>query len=391
MYNINLKEINGNKTFIFNGPIDSNVTDEIRTFVESHCASEDKVIFDMANVEYMSSAGLRVILKTAKSVKEFEVINVCVELYNIFDMVGFTQMIKIKKALREISIEGKELIGEGYMGKVYRLDPDTIIKVFKRGSDISDIEREIGLAKKAFVLGVPTAIPFDIVKVKEGGYGSVFELLKSSSFNKLFINNPEKEDEYIDMYVGIIKAITSIEAKNPGDFPRKIDNAIEWVNYLKENKVYDEKTLDKLDALIKTIPEDNHLIHGDCHIKNIMMQGDEPFLIDMDTLGVGHPIFELTAIFLTYIGYPDKFPGNVEDFLGIEDRLAKKLFNKTIESLYKDKTDDERKQIVEKCALLGYMWLTYKTLIFEPENKVRLDNAKEKVMGLIDKFETLVF
>lgn len=391
MYEINIKVCDNTKVFIFNGAIDSNVTDEIRNFVESNSSSSDSVIFDMEKVPYMSSAGLRVVLKTAKSVKEFEVINASVELYNIFDMVGFTQMIKIKKAMREISIEGKELIGEGYMGKVYRLDPDTIIKVFKRTSDTSDIEREISLAKKAFILGVPTAIPFDIVKVKEGGYGSVFELLKSSSFNKLLINHPEKEDEYIKMYVNIIKTITSIEAKNPSEFPRKINDALTWVNGLKEAKAYDEATLAKLEKLVNTIPESSHLIHGDCHIKNIMMQGDEPFLIDMDTLGVGHIIFELTAIFLTYIGYPDKFPGNVQEFLGISDETAKKLFYSTIDSLYADKSKEERNTIVEKCALFGYMWLTYKTLLFEPENKVRLDNAKEKVMSLIDKYDTLNF
>ena len=391
MYQIEIKDENNSKVFEFHGPIDSNVTDEIGAFVYSKIGSDDKVIFDMNDVSYMSSAGLRVVLKTAKSVKGFSVINVCPELYNIFDMVGFTQMLKIEKAKRILSIEGKELIGEGYMGKVYRLDPDTIIKVFKWGVDLKDVEREIGLAKKAFVLGVPTAIPFDIVKVKEGGYGSVFELLKSNSFNKLFINNPEKEDEYVKMYVDVIKTITSIKAPDPNAFPHKINTAYEWVDYLKEAKAYDEVTLNKLEKLVHTIPDEDGLIHGDCHIKNIMMQGDEPFLIDMDTLGVGHPIFELTAIFLTYIGYPDTFPGNVEEFLGISEKLAKKLFYSVIDELYKDRSESERKEIVEKCALLGYMWLTQKTLFFEPNNTVRLENAKEKVLSLIDKYETLAF
>lgn len=391
MYNIELKVDNNVKTFIFHGSIDSKVTDEISAFLTPKLSLEDSVIFDMDDVPYMSSAGLRVALKTAKSVKEFKIINASSDLYNIFDMVGFTQMMKIEKAKRVLSIEGKELIGEGYMGKVYRLDPDTIIKVFKWGVDLTDVEREITLAKKAFVLGVPTAIPFDIVKVKEGGYGSVFELLKSNCFNKLFINNPEKTDEYINMYVNVIKTILSIEAPDPSVFPRKLDTAYGWVSSLRESKAYDEETLNKLDKLVHTIPEDNHLIHGDCHIKNIMMQGDEPFLIDMDTLGVGHPIFELTAIFLTYIGYPDKFPGNIESFLGISEELGRRLFSSVIDELYKDRSLDERKEIVEKCALLGYMWLTQKTLFFEPDNKVRLDNAKEKVLSLINKYDTLAF
>ncbi len=80
MYDINIKVCDNTKVFIFNGAIDSNVTDEIKNFVESNSSSSDSVIFDMEKVPYMSSAGLRVVLKTAKSVKEFEVINASVEL-----------------------------------------------------------------------------------------------------------------------------------------------------------------------------------------------------------------------------------------------------------------------------------------------------------------------
>ncbi len=37
-------------------------------------------------------------------------------------------------------------------------------------------------------MGIPTAIPFDVVKVKEGGFGSVFELINSTPLNKLMAN-----------------------------------------------------------------------------------------------------------------------------------------------------------------------------------------------------------
>ena len=41
-----------------------------------------------------------------------------------------------------------------------------LLKSNLRDKDVEDmIKREIGLAKKAFVMGIPTAIPYDIVKV----------------------------------------------------------------------------------------------------------------------------------------------------------------------------------------------------------------------------------
>ena len=74
------------------------------------------------------------------------------------------------------------MIGEGANGKVYRVDRDTIVKVYRKPDAIQEIQRERELARTAFVAGVPTAIPYDVVRIREGGYGSVFELLDATSF-----------------------------------------------------------------------------------------------------------------------------------------------------------------------------------------------------------------
>lgn len=382
---------NGVTVFKFEGSIDSSNSETLSAEVTSNLGDSKNVVFDFDAVKYISSAGLRMVLKTAKAVAEFKVINASSDVYEVFEMTGFTQIIKVSKALRVISIEGKELIGEGYMGKVYRLNPDTIIKVFYRNSTLEDVQKEVLLAKKAFVLGIPTAIPFDVVKVKEGGYGSVFELVKSSCMNKLFIEHPEKTDYYIKLYINVLKTLLSTRADENSGLPRKIDEAYVWFNYLREHEVFDETTINRLGVLLRTIPDSNVVIHGDYHIKNIMMQGEEPILIDMETLGTGHPIFEFTAFFLTYIGYPATDIGNAKTFLGIEDEVARKIFYDTLNEIYKDRTEDGKKAIVDKCALLGYMWLTYKTLIYEPENKVRLEHSKAEVLRLINDIKTLNF
>jgi len=391
MYQID-KIIDGSKkTFVFHGSIESTNADEVSSLVFPEIEKIDEVTFDFQDVKYISSAGLRIILKSARSCIDFKIINVCPEVYEIFDMTGFTQIVTVKKAMREISIEGKELIGEGYMGRVYRLNEDTIIKVFYRNSTIEDIEREIGLAKKAFVLGIPTAIPFDVVKVKEGGYGSIFECLSSSCFNKLFIQHPENTDKYITQYIDLLKTMMDIRVIDPSALPSKKKEAWVWLEGCKKENLFEPRVVEKLTQLVGSIPEDNHLIHGDYHIKNIMMQGEEPLLIDMDTLGVGHEIFEITAFFLTYIGYSATVPADADSFLGVPDEVTNRIWNRTINEVFADRTEEERNQIVEKCALLGYMWLAYKTTVFEPENKVRLNHAIKQVNDLVDKYNTLAF
>lgn len=391
MYFIDEKIENGKRVLVFHGAISSGNAQDVEAALNKYAPFGEGLVFDFADVNLISSVGLRIVLKVAKPLQDFELINAVPEVYEVFDMTGFTQMMKISRAMRVISIEGKDLIGEGYMGRVYRLDPETIIKVYYRNSSIEDIKKEINLAKTALVLGIPTAIPFDVVKVKEGFYGSVFELLNSNCFNKLFIDHPENTDKYVQMYIDLLKEIMAIKIEGDHSLPQKKDAAREWYKYLENDEAFEPAVINKMKALIEGIPDDNHLIHGDYHIKNIMMQGDEPLLIDMDTLGVGHEIFEFTAFFLTYIGYPSTAPGNIKEFLGIEDEVAEKLFFGTVNSVFEDRSQEEKDAIIDKMALLGYFWLTYKTLVFEPENKVRLDHAKAEVLRLVNKVDTLAF
>ena len=57
-----------------------------------------EVILDASNLEYISSAGLRVILRLKKTNSDTKVINCSLDNYGIFDMTGFTEMMELHKA-----------------------------------------------------------------------------------------------------------------------------------------------------------------------------------------------------------------------------------------------------------------------------------------------------
>ena len=141
-------------------------------------------VLDCQGLEYISSAGLRVILRLRKEDKDLCITNVSAEVYDIFEMTGFTEMMTVEKAYRELSVEGCDVIGRGSNGKVYRTDPETIVKVYFNPNAIDDIRHERDVARRALILGIPTAIPYDIVRVGDT-YGSVFELLNARSFSSI--------------------------------------------------------------------------------------------------------------------------------------------------------------------------------------------------------------
>lgn len=158
-------------------------------------------------MEYISSAGLRVLLRIKKRYEDVIVINVSDSVYDIFSVTGFTEIIEVCKKFRKISIQGCELIGEGFNGKVYRLNDELVIKVYRVSTDLESIDRERELTRMAFIAGINTVIPFDVVLVDEKYYGTVYELSCSPSVASQIRKNPEKTDEYIELMANALKDI----------------------------------------------------------------------------------------------------------------------------------------------------------------------------------------
>lgn len=175
-------------------------------------------VIDAEKLEYISSAGLRIILKLRKAEPELKIINVSTDVYEVFDMTGFTEILPVEKAYRKLSVDGCEVIGSGSNGIVYRYDPETIVKLYRNKDALDEINRERSLSRKAFVSGINTAIPYDVVKIGEN-YGAVYELLDAASLSQMIAAHPEKLDTYITLLAELLKKIHSVEME-AGELPQ---------------------------------------------------------------------------------------------------------------------------------------------------------------------------
>jgi len=346
---ISKKVENNCLTIRLEGRLDSNTVLELEEQMPS-LEGIKIIIFDFDLLEYISSAGLRFILKCKKQVDDTTVINCNPEVFEIFNVTGFSEMMKVEKALRKISIDNCEKIGEGFYGIIYRIDPETIVKVYKIKDAMGMIKKETELSRKAFVMGIPTAIPYDIVRVGNS-YGAVFELLNAESVVKL-INSEEALDNFARRSASLLKEIHQKEL-DYGTLPsRKEIN----LGYLKEcQKFFSKETYEKLVRLIESIPEKNTLIHSDFHVKNIMMQDNELLLVDMESLSQGHPIFEFGAMYASYVAFACVDKQNTDKFFGMPLEVTKKLFYKTFKYYYNDKSDEELKEIEQKISIISYL------------------------------------
>jgi anti-anti-sigma factor len=71
--------------------------------IEGH--GYDEIVLDAQGMKYISSAGLRVVLNLKKKFENVSVINTSVAVYDIFEMTGFTNIVTVEKALRQVSVE----------------------------------------------------------------------------------------------------------------------------------------------------------------------------------------------------------------------------------------------------------------------------------------------
>lgn len=385
---------NGNLLTIFlKGHIDSANAGDVEKEIEEARAqsSASDLLLDASELNYISSAGLRVILRLRKQMPDLSVINVSPEVYEIFDMTGFTEMINVQKAYRQISVEGCEVIGQGANGKVYRIDPDTIVKVYLNPDSLPEIHRERELARTAFVLGVPTAIPYDVVRVGEG-YGSVFELLNADSFVKLLTKGKKSLDEVAKMSIDLLKLIHSTEVK-PGSMPDMKAVALDWADFLKDYLPEDLYT--KLHSLVAAVPEDHHMMHGDYHLKNVMLQNGESLLIDMDTLCYGHPVFELASMFNAYMGYGELDHDITLNFMGIPYDTAEEFWKKSLKLYLGDADEETIRSVEEKAQIVGYTRIMRRRIRrngFDTEDgRAEIENCKKHLAELLPKVDTLTF
>ena len=318
---------NENIVIELEGRIDTNNSSQTESEITGIISANQGLtpVFDAEKLAYISSAGLRLLMKVAKtSGGKVKILNVSKEVYEIFETTGFTSILEIEKALRHISVEGCQLLGQGGNGSVYRLDDDKIVKVYKPWMTRETIDQERSFARNAFMNGVPSVIAYDLVRCNDC-YGVVFELIKSKTLGQTMRENPEKLEEYTDKYVALAKQLHSIHVK-PGTFTdirtvlhSRIPKIAKWTS---------QEERDLLNSLIDCIPESDTIIHNDLHPGNIMIQDGELLLIDMPEMCNGPTACDLVGIYRDMIAAPSGNSANsIEKSVGLPAKTIMQVGN----------------------------------------------------------------
>lgn len=312
---------------------------------------EGNLTFDCEKLEYVSSSGLRIFLKFAKSEKgkeKLKLTNVNSTVHEVLEMTGFLELLDVKKAMRKLSVENLELIGEGGNGKVYRIDPETIVKVYKPHVKLSEIERELNCAKQAFMAGISTAISFDIVNCGEG-FGVVYEMLNADNLGAKVLKNPSELETYARKYTDLAKEMHHTKTEGMG-LPKSKDIFYSRIELAKD--AYTTEQIEVLKRIVAAIPDCDTMIHGDYHSKNIMVQGDDLILIDMGDMSAGHPIIEVANTYSVFFSMCQSSKQKAIPTLGMEADQAIEFWHKFFGFYFGNIPEESKKLIENVCGLM---------------------------------------
>lgn len=384
---VNSKILNDCFTVFLSGSVDSSNAMQMESEISNACEGKSfsSLELDLKDLKYISSAGLRVVLKLAKLYNHFEVVNASNEVFEIFDVTGFTSIVKVSKKLRTVSVEGCEMIGRGANGMVYRLDNDTIIKVYASSTPKDVIREEREYAQRAFLAGVPTAISFDMVNVADS-YGIVFELVRADTLAQRINSDQIRYEWYANAYANLFKDIHKIEVKS---------NALPSTKSIyhglidKMEKWYSLDGVATMHKLIDIIPDRNTIVHNDFHTKNVMLQGDELLLIDMAEISCGHPIFDLGASYFVHKHTAENKPHLVPRFLGVDADTALNLWDIMVKVHFNTKDDEKvayynnlvKRMCFIKMALMPVLYFAAD----EDERQSFVDIGKNEVIAKADE------
>lgn len=351
-----------------------------------------KLVLDAKELEYISSAGLRVLLALRKQIKDIEIINVSRDVHEIFQLTGFDTMFTVKRALRELTVDEDKEIGHGLSSRVYRIDRDTIVKIYEPKVPFEKIEKEIANAKTAFLFGIQTIISYDLVKAN-GRYGTVFELVDADVLSRYLNAHPEQFDEYKEKYKNMLKQSHSTVVDETFTDGKALWN--KWADML--SRWISEDDINRIHKMINLIPDSNTFLHGDIHANNVMVKDGDLVLIDMADIGRGHNIFDIGPLLFHYKYLEIANRQMADDLIVLNGDFREKMFNMLVDE-YIDEPDPEKHKniarIYESFGMLRCGFLAVKHSQMDDDKKDAFINVMkgyllpqiEEIIEMIPKY-----
>ena len=124
-----------------------------------------------------------------------------------------------------------------------------------------------------------------------------------------------------------------------------------------------------------------------------MVIGENLMLIDMDTLSVGDPVFDLMGVYMSYLLFNEDEPDNTLKFLGLTSELCDFVYEKTLACYFSDRDMTATRELEKRIRAVAYVRFLYLVAVLDigkPElRQLRVDHALASLGELANRVESL--
>jgi uncharacterized protein (TIGR02172 family) len=294
---------------------------------------------DLAACSYISSAGLRLLLEIHKAFQFsgnlFRLLNVSPFIENILETTGLAQLLSFTRARREIFLQDREMMAAGTCGECYRLDEESVVKLYYAGISADLVEREKQFAREAFILGIPTAISYEIVQCGDR-LGVVYEMLEAKLFSEVIRNDLQNLESHAQTLAAAARTIHSAR-DSKSLFPQAKTHFRRILEQLADE--FSAEDIEHLRYRLDQIPDTDECVHLDLHTSNIMIREGQPLIIDMGEFSVGSFLFDLGQ-WCTIYGYPEL--NTCEIVTQIPSDRGRVFLENLLDAYFTDRSQEER-------------------------------------------------
>ncbi len=228
-----------------------------------------------------------------------------------------------------------KLIGAGNTAAVYEWGEGKVLKLFHQGYPYEAVENEFrnAMAIRAMNFAKPKA--YEMISYEERT-GIIYDRVEGESLLDWIIKTGDVQ-----------KCAVYMAELHKSIFSNPISKAPNYKNFLKQHIPMKLLSSDKQEEVLKMIedlPEGNTLCHGDFHPGNILISGDNTYIIDFMNICHGDFLYDIarTVFLIEYTPVPAEFD-NRDTFISIRRQLT---------DLYLDQMNVTREMIQDYISVI---------------------------------------
>ena len=193
---------------------------------------------------------------------------------------------------KTMNLKENQIIAVRPTKKIYR-DGDRVIKMFDESYSKADILNEALNQARVEETGLRIPKLLEVLKI-DGKWAIVLEYIEGKTMQQLMDENPEKQDEYLELFVSLQMEVHSKEALLLTLLRDKMNRKISATTL-------DATTRYELHTRLDGMPKHRKVCHGDFNPSNIIISHDgTPYILDWSHATQGNASADVARSYLLF-------------------------------------------------------------------------------------------